>query len=105
MSDVLSAAAMRARERVAMQERVDAKRSSRYLVVNAMVVMTVLLGGCLVALNPAYRAYYTTFDGQLVLSGIVATQGGGFVWLLAMARHHAGHRLPVADPTTSVVRP
>ena len=97
VSDVLSQAAGRAREQVAMQERLDAKRASRYMVVNAMVIMTVLLGAALVAINPAYRTYYASDVGQVVLSVIVAAQGGGFVWLLRMSRHTAGHRIPVTD--------
>ena len=67
------------------------------MVVNAMVIMTVLLGAALVAINPAYRTYYASDVGQVVLSVIVAAQGGGFVWLLRMSRHTAGHRIPVTD--------
>ena len=97
VSEVLTQAAIRARERVAMQERLDAKRSSRYMVVNAMVAMTVLLGAALVAINPAYRTYYASGAGQVVLSVIVVAQGAGYVWLLRMSRHTAGHRIPVTD--------
>jgi hypothetical protein len=97
ISEVLSKAAARTRERVATQERLDAKRSSRYTVVNAMLVMTFVLGAAMVLLNPAYQAYYSTFVGQAVLTTIVFLQGGGFVALLRMSRHHAGYRLPVAQ--------
>jgi tight adherence protein B len=97
VSEVMSKAASRARERVATQERIDAKRSSRYSVVNAMVVMTVLLGAALISLNPAYRVYYATTGGQLVLAAVLFMQGAGFVTLLRMSRHQAGFRLPVSD--------
>lgn len=97
VSEVLTQAAGRARERVAMQERLDAKRSSRYMVVNTMVLMTVLLGAALIAINPAYRTYYASAVGQVVLSAVVVGQGAGFVWLLRMSKHTAGHRIAVTD--------
>lgn len=97
ISEVLSKAASRTRERVATQEKLDAKRSSRYTVVNTMVTMTFVLGAAMIALNPAYKTYYSTFVGQLVLTTIIFLQGGGFVALLRMGRHQAGYRLPVTD--------
>ena len=97
VSDVLSQAARQARERVALQERIDAKRATRFMVVNTMIVMTVLLGAALVAINPVYRDYYATFGGQVVLTAIVMLQGAGFVWLLSMSKHETGHRIAVTE--------
>jgi tight adherence protein B len=97
ISEVLGKAASRTRERVATQEKLDAKRSSRFTVVNTMVAMTFLLGAAMVALNPAYQSYYSTFLGQLVLTMIIFLQGGGFVALVRMGRHQVGYRLPVTD--------
>ncbi len=99
VSEVIGKAAARTRERVATQEKLDAKRSSRYTVVNTMVAMTFLLGAAMVALNPAYQRYYSTLVGQLVLTTIIFLQGGGFVALLRMGQHQAGYRLPVTDQT------
>jgi Flp pilus assembly protein TadB len=99
ISEVLGKAAARTRERVATQEKLDAKRSSRFTVVNTMVAMTFLLGVAMVALNPAYQSYYSTLVGQLVLTTIIFLQGGGFVALVRMGRHQVGYRLPVTDQT------
>jgi Flp pilus assembly protein TadB len=99
ISEVLGKAASRTRERVATQEKLDAKRSSRFTVVNTMVAMTILLGAAMVALNPAYQTYYSTSVGQLVLTAIIFLQGGGFVAMVRIGRHHVGYRLPVADQT------
>jgi Type II secretion system (T2SS), protein F len=103
ISEVLSKAASRTRERVATQEKLDAKRSARFTVVNSMVAMTFLLGAAMVFLNPAYQRYYSTFVGQLVLTAIIFLQGGGFVALVRMGRHQAGYRLPVTDQANSGV--
>jgi tight adherence protein B len=97
ISEVLSKAAARTRERVATQERLDARRSGRYTVVNSMLVMTFVLGAAMVGLNPAYQTFYATFTGQIVLTTIVLLQGGGFVALLRMSAHHGGYRLPVSQ--------
>ena len=55
------------------------------------------IGVALVAINPAYRTYDASGAGQVVLSIIVVAQGAGYVWLLRMSRHTAGHQIPVTD--------
>ena len=85
LRDVLTALAVSAREELDLRRRIEASRKSVRR--SVQIVLFIVLGvmTALAVLNRNYVLPYSTFEGQLVLLGVVALLAAGLLWLRSLA--------------------
>ena len=81
LRDVLSALADSARDELDVRRRVEASRRSTRRSVQVVVGVIVVVAGLLVLFNQQYVEPYETFEGQLVLAGVLCAFGLSVLWL------------------------
>jgi Flp pilus assembly protein TadB len=81
LRDVLSALANSARDELDVRRRVESSRRSTRRSVQVVVGVIVTVAAGLVLFNPAYVSPYGTFEGQLVLAGVLALFAGSVFWM------------------------
>lgn len=85
LRDVLSALADSARDELDVRRRVEASRRSTRRSVQVVVGVIVVVAGLLVLFNQQYVEPYETFEGQLVLAGVLLVFGLSVLWLRRLA--------------------
>jgi Flp pilus assembly protein TadB len=85
LRDVLTSLSRSVRNELDMRGRVMASRSSTRRSVQIVVAVSAAFIIGLRVLNPDYVEPYATFEGQVVLSVVIALFAAGFLWLRRLA--------------------
>jgi len=85
LRDVLTSLSRSVRNELDMRGRVMASRSSTRRSVQIVVGISAAFIIGLRVLNPAYVEPYATFEGQVMLSVVIALFASGFLWLRRLA--------------------
>lgn len=85
LRDVLTSLSRSVRNELDMRGRVMASRSSTRRSVQIVVAVSAAFVIGLRVLNPEYVEPYATFEGQVVLSAVIALFAAGFLWLRRLA--------------------
>jgi Flp pilus assembly protein TadB len=93
LRDLLGALSASVREELDMRRKVNAERQSTRRSAQIVVGVSVGLVLGLALFNQSYVHTYSSPVGQLVLAGVVALYGAGFVWMRRLATFQAPERL------------
>jgi tight adherence protein B len=95
ISEVLSRAAATARSQVSRRERVQATRARIGTIVNMVFGVTGLLGLFLIGTQPSYRAWYSTFTGQVFLIMGLGLQLAMYRLIVRIGKSRPTFRTPI----------
>lgn len=98
LSEVLTSLTITAREELEMRRRVTAERAQLRRGVQLIVVVTIVTAVFLVLTNPTYVAPYSSVEGQVVLTLVVAIFAAGFFRMRRISVEHRAPAVLVDDP-------
>lgn len=101
--DTLSSLAASIREELDMRRRVETGRRSLRRSAQIIMTVTVAFATGLAVFSRQYVAPYSSVTGQLVLAGVIAIFGVGFVWLRRLADAEQPQRFLVGPDDASMV--
>jgi Flp pilus assembly protein TadB len=101
--DTLSALASSIREELDMRRRVETGRRSLRRSAQIIIAVTVAFATGLAVFSRQYVAPYSSVTGQVVLAGVIAIFGAGFVWLRRLADAEQPERFLIRPDDASMV--